>query len=371
MGIEKNGRIVCGAVTKNTGTCDRCGYVMTPREVNKHNVVHHGVCPKCGGTMRCMRPVRDLTVVCAMHRSQAVAANAAMNSESVKSIHARQRGLASKLPVELQRLFHEAFTDPRLLSLRPEVALFVVRESILAERLNTGESRSLWERLGDVKTMFVSANEAMSDQRRRATTARIDGNEELAAIHDAQFEEAKADMEAALRTMLKLIDKGGETEDAWAELLKHCERTADLKRMQHARLKDLKQLITAEQAFSLVASLVAAVRKKVLDKSIREALEAELANVLRLPGPEELPVRDTHGMVIDATIAAALNASGATSGVAGATSGVVSANRDAGPSGAGGSVESPKPPKSSVAASGTGEKRKRGRPRKNTGDEKS
>lgn len=94
--------------------------------------------------------------------------------------------------------------------------------------------------------------------------------------------------------------------------------------------------------------------------------------MLRLPSPEELPVRDTHGMVIDATIAAALNASGDASGGA---SGVVSANRDAGPSESSvksaGSPKPPKSPKSSVAASGTGEKRKRGRPRKNTGDEKS
>lgn len=311
MAIIVDGLRYCGAVTKYAGRCEDCGYSPSIQDVRNHRSNHNGVCEKCGGRMLCMRRVMDpQREHCGLHANQSKAAKVTTNAEGLKSIHVREQGLLGVLPEELRRLYVEAFTDPRLLSLRPEVALFVARELIMAQRLNTGESGELWELLLTAKISFVNANEKMSELRRKIAEATSEGRVDDVLGLQQEFEQQKATMESSLKAMLRMIDKGNELEASWNELLAHCERTAEMKRMQHARLKDLKQNITAEQALSMFGSVVAAVRKCFPKREDRLALETELTAILRLPSPDELPVRGASGGVIETQMEVAASLGG-------------------------------------------------------------
>jgi hypothetical protein len=356
MAIEINGVRYCGAVTKYAGKCEDCGYSPPVQLVRANRITHEGVCEKCGGRMVCMRRLNNpQSEHCGHHISQSKAAKVTVDAEGLKSIHVRDQGLMGVLPEELRRLYVEAFTDPRLLSLRPEVALFAAREIIMADRLNTGESGELWAMLLTAKFSFVSANEKMSELRREISTATSEGRMDDVPGLQELFEQQKATMESSLKAILRMIDKGNDLEDAWRELLTHCERTAEMKRMQHARLKDLKQNITAEQALSMFGAVVAAVRKCFPNREDRRALESELTAILRLPSPDELPVRNTSSGVVESQmqIAASLG------GIGPAIEQVIGKAAGLRPAGGGGTGASGAADKSSGKSSGKAGERKR------------
>lgn len=282
MAVMLNGKRICGQTTRYQGQCDKCGFrpgkkndpaLTQPYNPERKPANHEGVCPKCGGRMICCVRLTEANEYCSAHARQVRSVD--VNQVEAGKLASARRGLAAKLPPDLQKLYLEAFEDPRLLSLRQEVALFVTRQVQLAARLNTGESGSLWELLKEAKGKFEDGNAKL----RAASDA---GEAEKAAV-------AKQEIERSLRSMLRLIDMGGETEAAWSELLDLSERTAEMKRLQHARLKDLKQMISAEQAIELISSVVGAVRRVVRDRATLNAIEVDIAKTLRLPGPGALP----------------------------------------------------------------------------------
>lgn len=287
MAKQIKNRRLCWAVTKTSGTCDNCGHVITPREAFNSGKKHNGACPKCGsGLMRCTTVVNAKAEHCPHHRWQESVADASEVVESRREEPYR-RGLLRHLPPDVQRMFVEAYNDPRLLSLRDDIAIFVTRQFILADRLESGESSAVWRLLLELKSEFENANRALSEARNSPGLQSTD--EAAFAAASAEVDSAKKRVETALRSMLKLIDGANEREDAWEELLTLTERAAELKRAQHGRLKDLKQLISSEQAHHIVGALVTAVRSSVRDPRTLIEIESKIAEALRLPSPERLP----------------------------------------------------------------------------------
>lgn len=293
------GQRVCGATTSTTGTCEKCGWKPDPYTAASPSGRHGGKCqvPGCGGRMICTIPIRGDRTVCKRHIRQGTKHEKDANA-AASQLDVGIRGVAGKLPVELRERYVEIFRNPQLLSIRNEVALFVLRQEILVERLETGESTALWQSLKDHKSEFESVNASMSSLASRLREMSADDPEREQVEQD--FAAAKKAMESSLKSMFRVIDKAVDHEDNWDELLAMSERVAELKRLQHARLKDLKQMIPAEQAFTLIGSLVAVIRKTVADKVILAAVEHELVELLRVEGPASLPCRDLAGRLTTA-----------------------------------------------------------------------
>lgn len=305
MAMIYNGERVCGATASTTGTCEKCGWRPDPYMAASPSGRHGGKCqvPGCGGRMICTVPIRGNKTVCGKHVRQGSDEEKATNV-AVKELDTAIRGIAGKLPQNLRERYVEIFRNPQLLSIRNEVALFVLRQEILAERLETGESTAMWESLKEFKGLFESGNARMSSAASKLRDLPPDDPERV----EAEFELAssKQQVESSLKGMFRLIDKASEHEENWEELLALSERAAELKRLQHARLKDLKQMIPAEQAFTLIGSLVAVVRKTVADRALLAAIELELTDLLRVEGPSALPCRDIAGRLSAARSAKAM-----------------------------------------------------------------
>jgi hypothetical protein len=297
MAKQRENRRLCWAVTKTSGTCDNCGFVITPRQAFASDARHNGQCPKCGvGIMRCTTVVNSKAVHCPHHRWQESIEDAAKIVGSHRE-ESHRRGLLRHLPPEVQRMFVEAYNDPRLLSLRDDIAIFVTRQYILADRLESGESSAVWRLLLEVKGEFEAANRSLSEARNSPGLQSSD--EAVFAAASGDVENAKKRVETSLRSMLKLIDGANEREDAWEELLSLTERAAELKRAQHGRLKDLKHYVSAEQATHLIGGVVTAIRACVRDQRMLEEIESKLAEVLRLPSASRLPLGTIDAAPVD------------------------------------------------------------------------
>lgn len=244
--------------------------------------------------MICTVPIKGNRTVCRRHISQGTK-NEQDHNAIISNLDVGIRGIAGKLPADLRERYVEIFKNPQLLSIRNEVALFVLRQETLVGRLETGESTAMWESLKECKSDFEQANASVSSLAARIRETSEDDPERPQL--QAEFEQAKRSMESSLKSMFRVIDKAVEHEDNWSELLELSERTAEMKRLQHARLKDLKQMIPAEQAFMLIGSLVAVVRKTIADKAALAAVEHELTELLRVEGPSSLPCRDLAGQL--------------------------------------------------------------------------
>ncbi len=290
MAKEVDGRRLCWAVTKSSGKCDYCGFVITPQQAVGRRIKHNGTCSECGiGKIRCTTPIKADQEHCRHHRWQDELSGAT-KFVAVRREEGNRRGLLQHLPPSVQKLFVEAYNDPRLLSLRDDVALFVTRQGILAERLDTGESGAMWRMLLELKSEFEGANRELSEARNSPDLESTSDAVHSMAIQ--RVESAKKRIETSLRSIMRVIDGANEREDAWDELLTLTERTVELKRSQHQRLRDLKQMLTAEQATHLVGALVSVVRRVVRDRATLGEIESGLADVLRLPGPARLPSLD-------------------------------------------------------------------------------
>jgi hypothetical protein len=152
------------------------------------------------------------------------------------------------LPTRLGARYEEAQQDPTLVELRDELALLDARIADVLQRVDTGESGEIWERLHTEMAAFTTAERA----------------------RDAKT------MAQHLQTMRHLIQHGLGDSAAWGEvytLIEHRRRVADSERR---RLVDLHQMLSVEQAMLLVAQLAAIVRTHVQDRQVLAAIHADL-----------------------------------------------------------------------------------------------
>lgn len=157
--------------------------------------------------------------------------------------------LSQCLPTAVAKKFNIAREDPELLSIRDDVALFDARRSIIAERLNTGESGASWELLQKHWSEFERGN------RMSAEGVQTD-NPELRA-------EARELITNSINAVGKLISQGAGEEAQWKELQKTTHELAALKQSETTRLQKLHSMMTAEEALLLIHQVQQAVMSVV------------------------------------------------------------------------------------------------------------
>ena len=151
------------------------------------------------------------------------------------------------LSSRLAQRYEDAVRDDRLLELREEIALVEVRVGDLLTRVDTGESGAIW----------MQVRNSYNDLRKAA-----------AANDQQKFADA-------LNEMGRIIVKGQGDYAAWDEVFKAIGQRRRLVETERKRLVDLQQMMTAEQAMSMLGFVVSTVKGKayeLLDRSMADQL---------------------------------------------------------------------------------------------------
>jgi hypothetical protein len=153
------------------------------------------------------------------------------------------------LPGRLLERYQEAIADEQLLNLRDEIALVDTRLGELLGRLHTRESAAFWTALKDAKRRILS-------------------------------NPTGEDLKATMASLLDTIDAGGAEYELWAEITPLLETRRKLVESERKRLVDMQQMITAEEAMTLVAGLLRAVKRNVQDVGSLNAIQTEFISLV-------------------------------------------------------------------------------------------
>ena len=158
-----------------------------------------------------------------------------------------QNGRYSRyLPERMLDRYHEAEQDSELLALRAEVALIDSRLLDVLQRVDTGESSRIWGQLRDA----------------------------VANLDAAQLIGDDAGIRFAVAGIKNLINAGAADWAAWSDVRSLVQERKALVESERKRLVEAQQLIQVDQAMSLLALLVDAVREVADDRTLRHVVSA-------------------------------------------------------------------------------------------------
>jgi hypothetical protein len=158
------------------------------------------------------------------------------------------------LPARLAQKFQAALDDPELLSMRSSVAILSTRIVEIAERFDAGGSGELWAQL---LVQWTNLEHANTDARKH----REAGDPDKTARAASRAGEA-------LSAIGKLVQAGHSEEATWRELVDAIKDLAGVSGVEHKRLLDLNQFMTAGQAAMFVGALQQAVVETVVEGQV-------------------------------------------------------------------------------------------------------
>lgn len=163
------------------------------------------------------------------------------------------------LPAGLQERYQQSVDDPELLNMRHDIALVDTRLSDLLKRSEAGESRTLWQQAR-------SANDG---------------------IRQAMDNENWPAMETHVRELDRLVGEGLTDHDIWHEISDLLDQRRKLVESEQKRLVAMKQLITSEQAMTLIAALAGIVKRHVTDRVVLSGIQNDLTRLMTIPAQVE------------------------------------------------------------------------------------
>lgn len=166
---------------------------------------------------------------------------------SPKLIHGRW---SKDAPTRIAARLEERLDDPDLLDLSDEIRLIDARIGELLASIDTGETGRIWKALRAEYRALQQANRQKPPDLAAA------------AVH--------------LTTMGGLIERGDSDQESWRALMSAVDNRRRLVESERKRLVELNQVITTEQAFTLVARVLGAVKQHVTDPIAYRAIAAEL-----------------------------------------------------------------------------------------------
>lgn len=147
-------------------------------------------------------------------------------------------------PARISALAEEANADPELMSHRSGVALYDARIAELLGKVDPGESGWMWQQVKE----------------------RLDEFQEARGMQDT------AGMNSAIKSLRFLVNKGLEDFHVWNEIGQTMKLRQSLTDSELKRLKDMQQMMTAEQAMMFAADVEKAIADNVTDDGEREAV---------------------------------------------------------------------------------------------------
>ena len=200
--------------------------------------------PKCGAKNRKGQPCQN---GCAAGRNRCKFHGGA--TPVGPDHHNWKHGRYSKfLPARLLERYHEGANDPNLTALQDELALVDVRIGELLRAVGTTGNLRLWK---DARAKLYAFKGGGDGKRAR----------ELAS--------------AALRDLDGILTAGLTDAATWESLAELIDLRRRLAESETRRQKDLHQMISARAALQMLAQLVTAVRDRVKDPDVIEAVNQE------------------------------------------------------------------------------------------------
>ena len=160
------------------------------------------------------------------------------------------------MPVRMLERYEQSLDDPELLNMRAEIALVDSRLEDLLGRADTGESKALWEKMRKTADKLLRAFES----------------DDLASMHVSILE------------LDRLVGSGLADREIWYEIQTLIEQRRKVVEAEQKRLVAMQQMVTAEQAMSLVAGLLSAVKQHVSDRDTLTAIQAEFIRLVNQDG---------------------------------------------------------------------------------------
>jgi hypothetical protein len=153
------------------------------------------------------------------------------------------------LPTRLTSRYQQALSDPELLAMREEVALIDARLADVLGRVDSGESGTAWALL---KSLFADYRKAR------------EGPDKTAAL--LQIESTIAD--------------GLDDYAAWEEVRSLVDQRSRIVGSERQRMVQMQQMLSVEQAMTLLAAVADAVRAHVSDRDALAAIAADLGRLV-------------------------------------------------------------------------------------------
>lgn len=150
------------------------------------------------------------------------------------------------LPSKLLERYQESVKDPKMLELRDEIAVVESRLGELLQRIDTRESGVAWKKLQE---LYNDLSIALKTKNTSLATS-------------------------IMNDMGKIINHGAGEEKNWEEVMKAIRSRKSLVESERRRLVEMNQMITAEQAMTLIGFVISTIKTYVKD------VEA-LANISR------------------------------------------------------------------------------------------
>ena len=153
------------------------------------------------------------------------------------------------LPTRMLSRYQAALDDPALLELREEVSLLDSRLADVLGRVDSGESGQAWSLL---KSQFADYRKAK------------DG----------------ADKATALLMIEDTIRDGLDDYAAWEEVRSLIDQRSRLVGSERQRLVQMQQMVTVEQAMTLLAAVSDTIRRHVTDRNALAGISADLGRLV-------------------------------------------------------------------------------------------
>ena len=168
------------------------------------------------------------------------------------------------LPARLAAKYQDALNSKELLSLRDDVAICETRIGELLERVESGESGTVWQRLQELNTAFQDAQRA----------------------HDV------AGMQKCLIKLQETLTLGSDDYAAWAELHKMWETRRRLTDTELKALVAHQQILTTEQMLIAIGLI-----EQIMYRRVTEHAEPELARTILVSISNDLKKEAFLGLV--------------------------------------------------------------------------
>lgn len=160
-----------------------------------------------------------------------------------------QHGRYSKhLPTRMGERYQQALIDPELLAMREEVALLDARLADVMGRVDTGESGRVWAALQKAWRVYRTGP---PDKRMEA---------------EAQISD--------------LITDGASDYEAWEEVRSLVDQRSRIVGNERQRMMQMQQMLSVDQAMTLLAAVADSVRKHVSDRGTLAAISEDLTRLV-------------------------------------------------------------------------------------------
>lgn len=236
--FELGGVVRCGARARN---CRQCGRHYTKAD----NALIS--CPDCQCDRRCLKTIGSMTR-CRLHGGKSPIGPASATFKHGKD--SKYAALAAPLRERLTRIE----SDPDINSIRTELSLATARMQILAERLHSGESGSLWKQLNESWTEVVasfSSGDAM-------------------AVRDA------------IKRHGDILKLGEKDEATWKEVMEATQDSIHVKQLDYKRQMELQTVLRADEAAAFAIRIMEAVTRNVTDKAVLSRIGMEIHRLLNV-----------------------------------------------------------------------------------------